>query len=142
MEYTIKLECPPVLETKICSPQQVPLEYVQQIFEDRFEERIYSINMNCKKDVLSHKLISVGTSTSAMCDVAKIARSAILSGATSVILLHNHPSGDPTPSQSDFAITNKTKEALNLFNINLDDHIIYGYDELYSMRENTQEEFN
>ncbi len=54
--------------------------------------------------------------------------------AKSIILIHNHPSGDPTPSTHDIYVTNKIQEATSIFNITVFDHIIIGGDKYISFR--------
>ena len=60
---------------------------------------------------------------------------ALLSGAVQIILCHNHPSGNAMPSEQDIAITKKIKEAGEMININLADHIIIGSDSYLSFKE-------
>lgn len=67
----------------------------------------------------------------------EIAKHALLSGATAIILAHNHPSGDLTPSGADRDITRRVKDAMELLQIRLHDHFIVGDDgEIYSFAEN------
>lgn len=63
----------------------------------------------------------------------EVAKHAILSGATGVILVHNHPGGHLEPSKEDISITKQIKEGLSLFNIKLLDHVILNDDKFYSM---------
>lgn len=65
----------------------------------------------------------------------EIARKALVLGASSVILAHNHPSGDPTPSSSDVAMTKQVVEALRTLDINVHDHLIVGADRTVSLRQ-------
>lgn len=66
----------------------------------------------------------------------EVFKSACLSNAAAVILIHQHPTGDPTPSREDIAITNRLKEAGELMGIKVLDHIIVGEGEYHSFVEN------
>ena len=68
----------------------------------------------------------MGISTGTMIDIKGIVRTAILVGAEKLIFVHNHPSGDPEPSQGDKDITRKFVEACQIFNLEVLDHIIVG----------------
>lgn len=76
--------------------------------------------------------ISSGGINSCTVDVRFILQAAILSNSTAVILAHNHPSGILKPSELDIKLTNKVKEALNLCDIKLLDHIILSHESYYS----------
>ena len=91
------------------------------------------VDTKCKPTIVEY--VSVGTPDCALVDVKSIYISAILSGATGVILFHNHPSGSAEPSIHDNLITNKIREAGNLLDIKLLDHIIVGDSEYYSYDE-------
>lgn len=75
---------------------------------------------------------SEGGVSGTISDIRLIMQSAILSNASGIILGHNHPSGNKYPSEADRAITDKLKEAANLFNISLLDHVIITEDDYLS----------
>ncbi len=82
---------------------------------------------------------SIGSMFGTVCDVSIIARTALASLSSGVILSHNHPSGNINPSEQDRAITENIKNALDLFDIKLMDHIILpgnGNSEHYSFSDN------
>ena len=91
------------------------------------------VDTKCKPTIIEY--VSIGTPDCALVDVKSIYISAILSGATGVILFHNHPSGSAEPSIQDDLITKKIKEAGKLLDIKLLDHIIVGDSEYYSYDE-------
>ncbi len=70
--------------------------------------------------------VSTGTMTSSIIHPREVFKTALLSSATSLLLLHNHPSGDPTPSCEDILITEKLKGAGEIMGIALLDHVIIG----------------
>ncbi len=85
-----------------------------------------------------NKIIGVNTSSTGTIDSCKfsnveILRFAILSCATAIIIAHNHPSGDPAPSNEDIDATKKIKEGCDAIGIKLLDHIILGHDRFVSM---------
>ena len=92
------------------------------------------VDTKCKPTIIEH--VSVGTANSALVDVKSIFMSAILSNSDGIFVFHNHPSGSAEPSIQDNLITNKIREAGNLLDIKLLDHIIVGDSEYYSYDEN------
>jgi DNA repair protein RadC len=91
------------------------------------------VDTKCKPTIIEH--VSVGTANSALVDVKSIFMSAILSNSDGIFVFHNHPSGSAEPSAQDNLITNKIREAGNLLDIKLLDHIIVGDSEYYSYDE-------
>lgn len=77
-----------------------------------------------------------GTTNQVAIYPAEVLRWAIMRRATALILVHNHPSGDPTPSAMDIAMTQQIREAVEPLQITLHDHIIVGGDQFYSMLQN------
>ena len=88
------------------------------------EERMYIIALSTKGDVIGYIEHSKGTLNSSLVDVAGIFKFALLCNASSIILTHNHPSGSTTPSQEDIQVTRRVKDAGDLLNVPLLDHII------------------
>lgn len=95
-------------------------------------EECWIVLLNRANKVLSKFKVSSGTVCSCPIDVARITKMAIIEGATGVILAHNHPSGCPKPGSSDINETSKLKKALNIFNIDLLDHIIFADGKYFS----------
>ena len=77
----------------------------------------------------------MGTSLGTLVDIKQIVRTAILVGAESLIFIHNHPSGDPEPSEGDKDITKKFVEACQVFDLEVLDHIVVGYGGFSSLKE-------
>jgi DNA repair protein RadC len=96
-------------------------------------ECFYAMYLNRANKVLSIMLISEGGTSGTVTDIKKIIAPAILQNASSVIISHNHPSGNLQPSSADTAITDKIKNALKLFDITLLDHIILSDESYFSM---------
>ena len=87
-------------------------------------ESMRVVLLNQRNILVGHSLISKGGISSTTCDIRMIAKIALETLATGVILVHNHPSGATSPSQVDIDITRRIKEALSLLDIRLLDHII------------------
>lgn len=93
------------------------------------------ITLNSKHNVLSIKQISEGTADVTICHPRDVFREAILRNATSVICVHNHPSGDPTPSRMDADTTKRLIEAGNIIGIHLRDFVVVGTQGFKSIQE-------
>lgn len=82
--------------------------------------------LNSKNKILKDIVISQGSLTSSLVHPREVLRPAIKESAASIILIHNHPSGDPTPSRDDIEITHRLKQACDIVGIKVLDHIIIG----------------
>lgn len=99
------------------------------------EEYMYLITLTTKNKSIGFFEISHGTHNATTAGIREIFIRALLSNAASIILVHNHPSGDPTPSDQDLQFTEKVKQASKLMEIPLLDHIILGKETYYSFHE-------
>ena len=93
--------------------------------------------LNTKNRVIDHEVVSVGTINSSIVHPREVFRNAIINKANSVILCHNHPSGDLNPSKEDISITERLRETGNLLGIRVLDHLIINginQQELYSFK--------
>ena len=130
--YRINMEKSKAL-TQISSPNDV-LTYFKDM-EDLRQEEIRLIMLNTKNKIIAHKTISKGTVNSSIVTPREIFFPAIKMMASSIILVHNHPSGDVTPSSEDKNITEIVARSGKLINIKLLDHIIIGKNKIYSFKE-------
>lgn len=103
----------------------------------RFEskEHFAVLLLNTKNHVLAMPVISVGTLSASIVHPREVFQAAISHAAASMILVHNHPSGDPTPSPEDIAVTRRMAEAGKVMDIPVLDHIILGDDKFISLKE-------
>jgi len=99
------------------------------------QEHLRVILMNTKSHVLGTPEIYIGSVNCAQIRLAEIFRPAIQRNATAVILAHNHPSGDPTPSPDDVAVTRAAVQAGKLFDITVQDHLVIGHNRYVSLKE-------
>ncbi len=94
--------------------------------QDLAQEVFIAITLNTKNRVIGKHLISLGTLNSSLVHPREVFRVAILDGAAAMILAHNHPSGDVTPSSEDIKITKQLVAAGQIMGIKTLDHIILG----------------
>jgi DNA repair protein RadC len=99
------------------------------------QEHTCAILLNTRNYVLSMPTIYIGNLNSTVIRVAELFRAGIRQNAASIIVAHNHPSGDPAPSPEDVAITRKMVEAGDLLGIEVLDHIIIGRNSFVSLKE-------
>lgn len=103
------------------------VEYMKGAFDERPEqESIYVVFLNRKSKIIGRYLATIGTQTSALASPSLILRSVILASATSFVMVHNHPSGDPCPSLQDMQITRLMREAAKACDLLFIDHVIIG----------------
>ena len=99
---------------------------LMQDLESETSECMYEVLLNARHAVVGIYEVSRGTTDSTLVDPKEVFRPAILSNAVGLILVHNHPSGDPSPSREDAAVTNQMNDACRLLGFTLLDHIIIG----------------
>lgn len=109
---------------------KTPKDVVNLLMEEMKYEKIENVKviiLNIKNAVQKIINISTGTTNSALIIPKDILREAVKMGMPKIILVHNHPSGDATPSKEDVEITKRVKEASNIMGIDLLDHIVIGF---------------
>ncbi len=107
----------------------------QGMFQKETQEKFYVLFLNPKNEVINEKLIFIGTANQTLIHPRDIYKEAILNNATKIICIHNHPSGDVTPSKEDVRATLRMKDVGNLVGIPLLDHVILGSNSYYSFLE-------
>lgn len=98
------------------------------------QEHLVALLLNAKCEIESRITVSIGELTSTVVHPREVFRPAIRKGAAGIILVHNHPSGDPTPSQDDIQSTKRIMEVSKLVGIRLLDHLIIGDGRYISLR--------
>ena len=121
-------EMPPV---KISSSSDAA-QYVREQIGDYDREVILALALDIRHNINATSIVHIGSGNESVADTADILRVALYSSSRNLIIAHNHPSGDPSPSAEDRAITQRLKEAAALLNITLMDHIIIGNNGYYS----------
>ncbi len=99
------------------------------------QEHCVGIYLDTRHRVLKQETIFIGTLNASVIHPREILRIGISEGAAAFILVHNHPSGDPSPSEEDLEVTTQLQEAGKVVGIELLDHIIIGKKEYYSFKE-------
>lgn len=99
------------------------------------EEYLYLLCFNTKYRLLGVFEVSHGTVNMSACSPREVYQKALLCNAVNIIIAHNHPSGDTTPSKNDMDFTKRVSEAGKIIGIELADSIIVGHDTYYSMTE-------
>lgn len=96
------------------------------------QEVFYLITLDTKNRITREIVISKGSLSTSLIHPREVFKPAIQESAASVIFIHNHPSGDPTPSAEDTKITQRLKDVAHLIGIRVLDHIILGHNCYYS----------
>lgn len=126
----------PDLSAVIRSPEDVYIlakDFIR--LHEESEEYLYMACLNTKNKVTSVFELSHGNVNSSIVGIREMFQKALLANAVSIIVMHNHPSGDCSPSREDVNITKKMKEAGDLIGIEVLDHIIVGENNYCSLKE-------
>lgn len=119
-----------------CTSPETIINYFNDYFKNKKQEEFICIYLDNKKKYISKKKLFVGTINSSIVHPREIFKEAYLLSASFIICIHNHPSGDSTPSKEDIVLTYKIKELGELHAIPLVDHLIIGNDSYFSFYEN------
>jgi DNA repair protein RadC len=114
------------------------VQIVKPMIADSNKEFFMALYLNTKNGVLKQEVISIGSLNANIIHPREIFKTACMISASSIIVAHNHPSGDPTPSREDIEITKKLHEAGKMMGIELLDHVIIGHDRNYGFKESGQ----
>ena len=107
--------------------------------EDKIEqekEHYYVMHLNVRSRVLMVELVTVGTVSSSLVHPRETYRRAVIAGSASIIIAHNHPSGEVDPSDEDMKVTRAMFDAGNILGITMLDHIIFTKDTYFSFKKN------
>ena len=115
---------------KLGSPEEVYGQFKKLSESDR--EKFYSVLLDSHNQVIGVDMVSQGGLDSAPVNPREVFKPALLASAASVIFVHSHPSGEPSPSLSDRGLTAMLKQAGDLMGIEVLDHVIIGRDAYYS----------
>ncbi|WP_380874423.1 UPF0758 protein [Sphingomonas sp. DBB INV C78] len=113
-----------VAERPVLSSWQALLDYLRADMAHRAVERVRVLHLNSKNILIRDELVSEGSIDQAAVYVREIIRRAIDLGSVALILVHNHPSGDPTPSRQDIALTREIVAAGKPLGITVHDHVV------------------
>lgn len=113
-------------------------EYFKELVGNKKQEYFYTVYVDTKGRYIDKKCLFVGTINNSIVHPREIFKEAYLLSANGIICIHNHPSGDPTPSKEDVMITRKIKEIAMIHGIRLVDHLIVGVNSYYSFYEDNK----
>src|SRR5881392_2420727 len=124
-------ECPTPDAMQQCeTPDQAAAYWKVHIpshsYFDCERENLVMFILNTRRRIKGHYLVSIGTMDTILCHPREVFRLAVMASAPAIIIAHNHPSGDPTPSEADIKITRDLIRAGQLLKIEVLDHVILG----------------
>lgn len=124
-------ECPTPVEMQLCDAPDKAAAYwrthiVNHPYFNPDVETLVVVLVNTRKRIKGHHLVSTGTLDTILVHPREVFRAAVICAASGVVLMHNHPSGDPTPSEGDVKVTRDIIRAGQLLHIDVLDHVIMG----------------
>lgn len=111
-------------------------EYYKNILSDEKQEYFYCIYLDTKNKIIKDKMLFKGTINESLVHPREVFKEAYLLSSSAIICVHNHPTGDITPSKNDILTTKQLKNVGELLGIRVLDHIIIGNNSYYSFLEN------
>lgn len=124
------------LNGMVFNSPDIIFEYFKDKFSLEMQENFYCVYLDSKKRIISSKLLFKGTVDRSIVHPREVFKEAYLLSASSIICVHNHPSGNVNPSREDCFLTKMLKEVGEIMGIDVNDHIIVGKDKYYSFFEN------
>jgi DNA repair protein RadC len=118
-----------------------PIQSSRQVYElfrdmqDETKEKVVVLHLNPQLEVLSYEVASMGTAVHAVIEPVEVFRNAMLARASSLVVVHNHPSGNCTPSQADVNVALRMHELGKLHDMIVQDFIVIGDGDFYSFRD-------
>lgn len=109
--------------------------FLQGLLRDTDREQFIVLCLNARNELLGYNVVSVGSLNASIVHPREVFKAAILLNAASIVLGHNHPSGDPSPSREDREVTRALAEAGRLLDVPLHDHVIAAEGRYFSFRE-------
>jgi len=138
-EYSMTINVPCVREVMSEEVMSQPkgVRHFCQGMANASQEMFACLDLDGKLKVIDRRLVSLGIANASLVSPREVFKGAITNSAVAVILVHNHPSGDPEPSNDDIKTTRQLIESGKILGINVVDHVIIGRDPkpFYSMRE-------
>ena len=117
------------------SPASIADYYMEEM-RHRRKEAFVGAFFDAKCKFLGDSVIATGSVSQAFVSPMELFRKALMRSAVMIVILHNHPSGDPAPSEEDIRLTRRVEKGAQLLGLTLADHIVIGDNRYYSFREN------
>lgn len=121
---------------KVCGPASVYKLFKKLCKSDK--ERLYSIHLDSELNVVGVELVSLGTVDETYVIPREVFKSAFLSSASGIILVHCHPAGDPLPTIQDTRVTDRFQKVGTILGVPVIDHVIIGRGSMYSFKKDVQ----
>ena len=137
VRYSVKTSCdgrPVAIGRVLSSPRDAEAVFAS-LLEDEPTEVFGMLCLSTKHRVIAYYEVSRGTLDSTIVHPRDVFRAAIMANAACIVVSHNHPSGDPTPSAEDHALTHRLMAAGEMLGIEILDHIIVGHGRYHSFKE-------
>ncbi|MER3329544.1 MAG: DNA repair protein RadC, partial [Candidatus Kapaibacterium sp.] len=121
------------IQDKITSPEKIGKYFVHKLASETVE-KFFAVYLSTANKIIKEKQITSGTLNASLVHPREVFKTAISVSANAIILVHNHPSGNNSPSKEDIAITNQLIEAGKIIDIRILDHLIIAGNSFYSFR--------
>jgi DNA repair protein RadC len=108
---------------------------MKEFLADADREAFVALCVSTRNDLLGYNVVSVGSVNASIVHPREVFKAAVLLNAASLIIAHNHPSGDPAPSREDREVTRAISDAGRVLDIPLHDHVIVGEERYFSFKE-------
>ena len=125
-ELSKRMACSITRNSLDCSSSSQVATFYMEKMRHEDSEKVILLCLNNRLRLIDESVLSIGTVNSSALSPREVFLKALKCSASNVLLLHNHPGGDPTPSRADIVITNKIRESGSMLDINLINHIIIG----------------
>jgi len=116
------------------SPQSIAEYYMEKLRHEE-QEHLYSLMLDARSNYMGERMLSRGTANAALITPREIFAEALRRQALGIVIIHNHPSGDPSPSDCDIDVTSRVQHSGAMLGIQLLDHIVIGDHKYFSFRE-------
>ena len=128
---------PQFKRTSCCCPEKIA-DLLREVFRlsGAAQENFVMCSFDTSNSLIGVFLVSKGSINRSYAPVREVCQNALLSGAVSIVIAHNHPSGDDRPSEADISVTKMVKEGLDTIGVGLLDHLVIGDGTYFSFLEN------
>ncbi len=139
-KVTALRECPMPADMLLCDTPEKAVEYwrlhvAAGTYFNPDCECMVVLFLTTRRRVKGHQMLTIGTMDSLLVDPRIVFRGALIAGAAAIILMHNHPSGEPEPSEADIKVTRDLIRAGQILKVDVLDHVIVGRPGFRSLRE-------
>ena len=133
-EATVRYVGPRRKGMTIRTPEDVA-RFMRSLLKDNAREHFMALFLNGANQVVSYSLVSLGSANYSLAHPREIFQPAILAGACTIVVGHNHPSAELTPSQEDIAVTKRLRDAGNILGIPVLDHVLFTHTDFVSFKD-------